>query len=125
MDLLLAHQAGMEDSLVLNSSMMKKVELVGSSVLVSLAMVHSIDLVVLEEVELVVRVVLAVLAVLVEHSACVALLVRESIDQCGGAVLFEEVGLKPSPEWRVAEVVGSWDIILSTHSRKQTLPYPP
>ena len=52
----------------------------GGSVLVSLAMVHSIELVVLEEVELVVRVVLAVLVVLIEHSACVALLVHESID---------------------------------------------
>ena len=49
------------------------------SVLVSLAMVHSLELVVLEEVELVVWVVLALLAVLVEHSACVALLVHESI----------------------------------------------
>ena len=59
---------------MLNSSVMRKVELVGGSMLVSLAMVHSIELVVLEEVELVVRVVLAVLAVLVEHSARAALL---------------------------------------------------
>ena len=67
MGLILVHQAGMEDSLVLNSYSTLKVEFVGGSALASLATVHSIELVVLEEVELVVRVVLAVLAVLVEH----------------------------------------------------------
>ena len=38
---------------------------------------------------------------------------------CGGSVVFEELGPKPSPEWRAAEVVGSRVIILSKHSRKE------
>ena len=53
---------------------MKRVELVGGSVLASLAMVRSMKLVMLEEVELVVE---GALAVLVEHIACAVLLVHE------------------------------------------------
>ena len=39
--------------------------------------------------------------------------------------MFEELGPKPSPEWKAAEAVGSRAIILSEHSRKEALPYPP
>ena len=47
------------------------------------------------------------------------------IGPCGGLVILEELGPKPSPEWLEAEVVGSRGIILSKHSRKEALPQPP
>ena len=84
MDLRLVGAEEMVDSSGLSSwmmmMMMMVIGLVGERVLVSLAMVHWIELVVLEEVELVVLVVQVVLTMLAGLSAYAAELGHESID---------------------------------------------